>query len=179
MNTNDISNFIAEIILLIILYKIIKYFLYKLRKPNQFSTPYKTKNILTENEYKFYKELKKITDENNLIIFPKVGLKDIFEVSNRHNYFSWFEKISRKHIDFLIYDKSLNLKFAIELDDKSHQNPKAFKNDNFKNNLFKNNNITLYRIKAKMEYTEEYILKYLTDINEPENDRYAIYKIKY
>lgn len=37
--------------------------------------PYKLKYILTKNEYNFYKELKKYTDKNNLLICPKVGLK--------------------------------------------------------------------------------------------------------
>jgi len=66
--------------------------------------PYKSKYILTKNKYLFYKELKKITDRNNLLICPKVGLKDLFEVTDKANYMSWFGKIAQKHIDFLVCD---------------------------------------------------------------------------
>lgn len=45
--------------------------------------PYRQRYILTSNEYFFYKELKKITDKNNLLICPKVGLKDLFLVTDK------------------------------------------------------------------------------------------------
>jgi len=125
--------------------------------------PYKSKYILTKNEYLFYKELKKITDRNNLLICPKVGLKDLFDVTDKANYLSWFGKISQKHIDFLVCDGMLRPKYAIEVDDNSHQNREE--SDIFKNSLFKNSNIDIIRIKAQREYSEEYILQNLDLIN--------------
>lgn len=116
---------------------------------------FKSKYILTGNEYKFYKVLKKITDQHNLIICPKVGLKDLFEVTNKSNYMAAFSKISQKHIDFLICDNDLHPCAAIELDDSSHKGREE--NDNFKNELFKYSSIELIRIKAYPDYSEKYV----------------------
>lgn len=121
--------------------------------------PYKMKYILTKNEYLFYKELKKFADANSLLICPKVGLKDLFETTDKKNYMSWFGKIAQKHVDFLICDDMLRPKYAIELDDNSHKENKE--NDKFKNELFKIGKLNLIRIKAQMEYSEEYILRNL------------------
>lgn len=116
---------------------------------------FKSKYILTGNEYKFYKVLKKITDQHNLIICPKVGLKDLFKVTNKSNYMAAFSKISQKHIDFLICDNDLHPCAAIELDDNSHKGREE--NDNFKNELFQNSPIKLIRIKAYPDYSEKYV----------------------
>lgn len=125
---------------------------------------YKPKYILSKNEYIFYNELKKITDKNNLIICPKVGLKDLFEITDKSNYMSLFGRIAQKHIDFLICDDKLRPKYAIEVDDNSHKGKEE--SDNFKNKLFENNNLKIIRIKAQMEYSEEYILRNLDLIKE-------------
>jgi hypothetical protein len=122
--------------------------------------PYKSKYLLSPNEYNFYKELKIYADENNLLICPKVGLKDLFEVSKgTKNYTTYFNKINRKHIDFLVCDNNLKPKYAIELDDKSHEKEKNMENDKFKNAIFTQANIRLIRIKALQQYSREYIEK--------------------
>ena len=118
---------------------------------------YKLKPILTKNEYLFYIELKKITDKENLVIFPKVGLKDLFEITAKKDYMSWFGKIAQKHVDFVILDSLLKYKFAIELDDNSHVN--KGESDQFKDYLFRMNDMELIRIKARYSYSNEDILK--------------------
>ncbi|MDF2700816.1 MAG: hypothetical protein K0Q49_2379 [Haloplasmataceae bacterium] len=110
--------------------------------------PYKSKYILTSTEYNFYKSLKIITDNKNLIICPKVGLKDMIDITDKSNYMKWFGQISQKHIDFLICDNDLKPLFAIELDDKSHDRTKAQKNDDFKNKLFSKIGLPLKRIRV-------------------------------
>lgn len=116
---------------------------------------YKKSNYLfTKTELKFYRELIKITEELNLVIFPKIRLADIF----KHNEYKDFNKIKSKHIDFLLCDKSnCRIKLAIELDDYSHNNIKAIKNDNFKNEIFKQTNLPLIRIKVNNTYNLEEI----------------------
>lgn len=133
----------------------------EIEKPitNLENLPYKFKYLLSPNEYKFYKELKLFTDENNLLICPKVGLKDLFDVKGNEtkNHTSYFNKISKKHIDFLVCDNALKPKYAIELDDKSHEKEKSKINDDFKNAIFGQANIPLIRIKALQQYTREYV----------------------
>ena len=108
--------------------------------------------LLTRTELNFYKELVKITNELNLIVFPKIRLADIF----KHNELKDFNKIKSKHIDFLLCDKSnCKIRLAIELDDYSHNTNKALKNDNFKNEIFKQTNLPLVRIKVDDKYNIE------------------------
>ena len=114
----------------------------------------KSDYLFTKTELKFYRELIKVTDELNLVIFPKIRLADIF----KHNEYKDFNKIKSKHIDFLLCDKSnCRIRLAIELDDYSHNNSKALKNDNFKNEIFKKTNLPLIRIKVNNTYNLEEI----------------------
>lgn len=115
--------------------------------------PYKSKYLLSPNEYKFYKELKKFTDENSLLICPKVGLKDLFDVTDTKNKMTYFNKVKQKHIDFLVCDSTLKPKYAVELDDKSHEKEKSKESDDFKNAIFGLANIPLIRVKVMQQYT--------------------------
>ena len=49
----------------------------------------------------------------------------------------------------------MHIKFAIELDDKTHNTEKAKSTDEFKNKLFDTINIKLYRIKVGDNYENE------------------------
>jgi hypothetical protein len=152
---------IAAVFVIYIIYTNLKKKSQNVEKPiqNLENLPYKSKYLLSPNEYKFYIELKKYTDENNLLICPKIGLKDLFEVkgTDTKNYMTYFNKINKKHIDFLVCDSSLKPKFAIELDDKSHEKEKSKENDDFKNAIFGLANIPLIRIKALQQYSREYL----------------------
>jgi hypothetical protein len=120
--------------------------------------PYRSKFLLTKSEYYFYNTLKPIIHKHNCIICPKVGLKDIFEVTDKTNYMKWFSRINQKHIDFLICDSNLKPLFGLELDDRSHEKEKALKNDAFKNRLFEKVNIPLKRVKVNTyDNLEEYL----------------------
>lgn len=109
--------------------------------------PYKSKYILTKNEYVFYNALRPLTDNRNYLICPKVGLKDIASITDKQNYMKWFGKISQKHVDFIVCDNTLKPLFAIELDDSSHDNEKAVKNDTFKDEFFTTINLDLVRVR--------------------------------
>jgi hypothetical protein len=114
--------------------------------------PYKSKYLLTKTEYSFYNSLKPICDNHKCLICPKVGLKDIVDVTDKSNYYKWFGRINQKHIDFLICDDKLKPLFAIELDDWTHTKEKAYKNDDFKNALFSKINIPLKRVNVSNTY---------------------------
>ena len=73
-------------------------------------------------------------DAKSYIIYPKVGLKDLFEVNGKTKKREYhFRKISQKHVDFLICDATLRPLFAIELDDKSHDQKDRKERDAFVN----------------------------------------------
>lgn len=109
--------------------------------------PYEAKPLLTKREYAFYRLLKREADARQLLICPKVGLKDLMEVTDSRHFFQHFRKISQKHVDFVICDKNLQVLFAVELDDSSHDTEDAKKRDLFKDQAFKAAKIPLKRIR--------------------------------
>ena len=115
--------------------------------------PYRGKYLLTKSEYQFYILLKDICDEHNCLICPKVGLKDLANVTCKENYYHWFNKISAKHVDFVITDCALKPFVAIELDDKSHNRSAVKERDQFKNEFFEAIKLPLFRF--KLDYTRE------------------------
>lgn len=110
-------------------------------------------NIFTNNERFFYKILKEITYNMDLIIMTKVRLADIIYCVN--NNYADFNKIKAKHIDFVLIDNNGKIKLLIELDDKSHENYDRIQRDKFINEIFENLNINLLRIPTKNIYNIE------------------------
>lgn len=137
-----------------------------LQEPADEIYPYKDKYMLTKNEYTFYLELQKLAKEMNWIICPKVGLKELFEVTNQDNYMHYFGKIAQKHIDFIICKEDLKPLYAIELDDNSHNGEKRKEADEFKNKLFEQSRVKLIRIKACTEYSKDYIIRNILNTSE-------------
>ena len=108
----------------------------------------KKEYLLTNNELKFYKLLKIVTDNNNLNLFSQVAL---YEIVNSVN-FKDFNKIKSKTIDFVITDVNGKILICLELDDPTHLNPKRQERDNFIETLFKELNINLIRIPVQSYY---------------------------
>ena len=104
--------------------------------------------LLTQNELKFYKLLKNITDKNNLNIFCQVALYEIIKSKNIKD----FNKIKSKTIDFVITDVNCKIKLCIELDDPTHIKENRQKRDEFVDNLFKELNIKLIRTPVQSYY---------------------------
>lgn len=122
--------------------------------PKRFSTENlytKKEYLLTPTELKFYKILKQITDEMNLIICPQVSLYEIVKSKEYKN----FNKIARKTIDFVITEQNLKIKYCIELDDYTHSRQNRIERDNFLNNLFESVDIKLIRVKVQSYYNIE------------------------
>lgn len=104
--------------------------------------------LLTQNELKFYKLLKSITDKNNLNLFSQVSL---YEVINAKDIKS-FNKIKSKTIDFVITDTNCRVKLCIELDDSTHIRENRQKRDEFVDKLFNTLDIKLIRIPVQNFY---------------------------
>lgn len=115
--------------------------------------PYEARPLLTKREHHFYRLLKQEADRRGLIICPKVGLKDLMSVSCRRRYMKYFRLIAQKHVDFVVCDSNLNVLFAMELDDSSHDTREAQLRDRFKNRAFRAAQIPLRRIRDYDEKT--------------------------
>lgn len=113
--------------------------------------------LLTQNELKFYKLLKSITDKNNLNLFSQVALYEIIKSKN----IKYFNKIKSKTIDFVITDVNCKIKLCIELDDPTHIKENRQKRDEFINKLFKDLDIKLLRIPTQNYYNIKELEKYI------------------
>ena len=117
----------------------------KLYERNYF--PYERQPILTKREYAFYLLLKKEADRHRCLICPKVGMKDLLRVYDKRNFKKYFYRIAQKHVDFVICDCNLNVLFALELDDSSHDTAEAKKRDRFKDKAFRAADLPLKRLR--------------------------------
>ena len=112
---------------------------------------YRRDYILTPTELKFYKVLKNITDELNLVICPQVSMYEI--VRNKEH--KDFNKIARKSIDFVIAEQNLKIRLCIELDDYTHNRQNRIYRDNFINEVFKATDLKILRIPVQNFYNLE------------------------
>ena len=108
--------------------------------------------------------MKPITDNLGYCVLAKIRVADIIEVDNNLNRSEWqkyFNKISKKHIDFALCDPSnLRIKFLIELDDKSHENKSTKERDDFIEKVYKKAGYELIRIKNIEEFKNCSQIKY-------------------
>ena len=148
-----------SILVLLVIFAAVVFFL----KSGQFSKqhpesfPYeKQKMLLTPAERSFFGVLEQVIGESHRI-FVKVRLGDIFKVKaglSNSERATAFNKISAKHVDFVICNnESVNILAAIELDDKSHNLKKRQERDIFVNKVFESAGIPLGHIAAQKSYS--------------------------
>lgn len=119
--------------------------------------PYNKKFLLTKNEWAFYKSLKPIADELKLTVLAKVRLADLVEVnvSDKKDYIKYFNKINKKHVDFILAKpENLQIELLIELDDNSH-NEKQKERDSFTEALYSKTGYKLLRVRGAQGLKEK------------------------
>lgn len=122
--------------------------------------PYKKKLLLTKNEWSFYKSLKPVADELDYSVLAKIRVADLVEVAQTKDRSEWqkyFNKINKKHIDFVLAKpENLQVVLLIELDDNSH-NDKQKQRDEFIEALYKQTGYTLLRTSGTGDLKEKII----------------------
>lgn len=121
--------------------------------------PYRlSTEFFTSAEANFYRILKR-TIKEHFLIFPKVSLKEFLFIpvqTNRSEYQSLFNKIDRKHVDFLICSpETLQPVFAIELDDSSHRRASRSERDTFIDSVLSTANLPLVRVPVRAAYNTQ------------------------
>lgn len=139
-------------------------------KNKEKGTSYKKIGFLfTEAEYSFYRILE-LALKDDYKIFGKVRVADVI-TPEQCEFKKWqiaFNKISAKHFDYVLCDKeTLTPLAAIELDDKSHENEKRVKRDQFLENACKTADFKLIRVKATRNYNVEAVSKAIRKALEP------------
>lgn len=124
-------------------------------------------DFLSLAERSFYGVLKSMM-KDFYAIFTKVSLAEIFFVSQPDENYGAYNRINRKHIDFLICDRNtLKPVFAIELDDRSHNRPDRKERDEFVDEVFKKAGLPLLHIPVQESYnTSELGVLFRRAVNE-------------
>ena len=117
------------------------------RKPDQQEQPqnaperlpyYLVNSVLTNYEKKLYSILAPFCVRNNLILLSKIRMADFVHAYQGRNFYHWFNRISAKHVDFLICQPdSFKPLLAVELDDYTHQYKSRQDRDDFVNSVYR------------------------------------------
>ncbi|GMQ58562.1 hypothetical protein AN1V17_29570 [Vallitalea sediminicola] len=149
---------LVAIVFIVILFKIIEGKLSNKNKYN-YSVAYKdVDSILTKAELRFYDILYDVCDDLDVTLFTKVRVADIVKVKNKDNYMTYFNKISSKHIDFVLCDNTtLKPLICLELDDRSHNRKDRMERDKFINEVLSSIGYEVVHIPCKYKYDKEAI----------------------
>ena len=121
--------------------------------------------LLSPAELSFFRVLQNALGRS-VLICPKVRLGDILKPSDKQNYQTALNKISRKHIDFLLCDPTTTKVFGVvELDDKSHDRADRVTRDAFVDSAFAAAGIQIVHFKASASYALEEVRQQLKFIS--------------
>jgi very-short-patch-repair endonuclease len=128
----------------------------RLKRSNQIVLSYSAvSRLFSPAELSFYHNLKQAFS-SDYEIFGKVRIADVIQPEKKLNHRLRriaLNKVAQKHFDYVICDpKTLSIIAVIELDDKSHDNEKTIRRDDFVNEACKSAGIKLIRFKAKSGY---------------------------
>ena len=115
--------------------------------------PYRLRDdFLSPAEKSFYFVIKSMMG-NYFTICPKVSLSDLFFVTRPNENKSAYNRINRKHVDFVICDpKNMIPQFGIELDDSSHDRVDRVERDAFVDSVFEAAQLPLLHIPVQISY---------------------------
>lgn len=117
--------------------------------------PYsKKKYFFSAAERSFYEVLRRLAPDHTL--FAKVRLADLVYV--RKGTGSWqshFNRINRKHLDFVLCNRDLAPVVAIELDDSSHDGEEREARDEFVDQVLASAALPIVHIRAKRAYAPD------------------------
>jgi len=119
------------------------------------SSPYEACPPLTPAERSFWQVLQQCLPEGHVLL-AKVRLADMVNVKKSFDgrtRQAHFNRISRKHADFVLCDVAeMTPRAVIELDDASHQTRRSSERDEQKNNIIESAGIRVLRIRAQRAY---------------------------
>lgn len=115
--------------------------------------PYRVRDdFLSPAEALFYGVLSSVV-RSRAVVCPKVGLRDLFFVTRPHENRSAANRITQKHVDFLLCDPdTMKPILGVELDDASHSRLDRKMRDDFVDGVFEAARLALLRVPAQRGY---------------------------
>ena len=110
--------------------------------------------LMSKAERSFFGVLEQATDQSKYYIFPQVSLASLVYVEKDTGaYQTWHNKIDRKSVDFVLFDRStISPVLAIELDDSSHEREDRQERDIFVDSVLAKVGLPLLHVKAQTGY---------------------------
>ena len=109
-------------------------------------------DFLSPAEASFFRVLR-LTVGETYVICPKVRLADLFYVTRPHENQGAQNRITPRHVDFVLCDPAtLRPVAGLELDDSTHRRARAVETDAFKDGLFAAVGLPLIRVPAQRAY---------------------------
>lgn len=119
--------------------------------------PYRIKDgLMTKAEKNFFDVLEK-TVNNRYYIVPQVNLASLVFVSGTKYYKTFLNKIDRKTVDFVLYNRQFTPVVVIELDDSSHDEISRRRRDDFVDRVMSRVGLKIVHIKTAYTYDPEEI----------------------
>ena len=109
--------------------------------------------LMSKAEHEFFKTLQEVVKDKYYIV-PQVQLSKIVEVNHyEHQKIKYYNKIDRKSVDFVLFNKEYFTPYmAIELDDSSHMLPPREVRDDFVGSMLERVGIKLIRVPVARSY---------------------------
>lgn len=136
------------IVIVFIVFVVMQIAAYKKNKTKTPDVPpyIKKKSLLGEREQVLFHRLVEAMPGHQ--VMAQVRLADIVGVKKCADWQAWFNKVSRKSVDFVICDKAFVVLACIELDGKTHELEARKKADNTKDEALSAAGIPVVRIDA-------------------------------
>ena len=126
--------------------------------------PYRLKqSLLTASEAAFYSALL-LAAGRRYVVFAKVRLADLCQDLDRWADIRAFNKVSSKHVDFVLCDATtFRPVIAVELDDRSHLRADRRSRDAFVDGIFRTMGLGVYRQWVRHSYDPAAIARGIED----------------
>jgi hypothetical protein len=112
------------------------------------------KYFFSAAERSFYEVLRRLAPDHT--VFAKVRLADLVYVSKgTGSWQSHFNRINRKHVDFVLCNRDLAPVVAIELDDSSHDAEEREARDEFVDQVLASAALPIVHIRARRAYAPD------------------------
>ena len=130
--------------------------------------PYKlTQSLLTASEAAFYGALL-LAAGRRYVVFAKVRLADLCQDLDRWADIRAFNKVSSKHVDFVLCDATtFQPVLVVELDDRSHLRADRRSRDAFVDGIFRTMGLGVYRQWVRHSYDPAAIARGIEDALTP------------
>jgi len=121
--------------------------------------------LMSKAERSFFGVLEQVTDSSKYYIFPQISLGKLVDVEKgASSYQTYRNKVDRKSIDFVLFDRSaLTPLLALELDDASHARGDRKERDAFVDQALAKAGLPLLHVKAQAAYDPRQLAAWISE----------------